>query len=409
MNGPPTGKPGAESRAADDRPGGRWSGEALLWPPGQKVAIPERKAGYFHRPELVERHLPTRHSVIILRAPAGFGKTTLLAECCRSEMAQGVLTAWLSIDEQDGPTVLETHLSLAFRHAGLEVAEGASAFHDERRLAGRIGPLLQAIEALDGPCVLALDEVERLADAESVALVNFLIERAPSNLHLAIACRDFPGGLDVASPILDGRAVLATAVQLRFSASETAAFLGDGESQSAEFAGWPLALCIHREQQHGGAHGMTAADVARIWLDSRMWRAVPAADRDLVLDAGLLERLEPDVLDEVLDGQGFWHRLVVMPAIDGLLLPVSDAEPEARRMHPLLQQYCVEWRRRETPERFGDLHRRLARALARRGAVVSAMRHATEGNDPDLAAAILADTGGPPLPDPRGVHAPVRD
>ena len=400
MSGPLEGKPGAESRVADNRRGVRSPGEALPWPPGQKVAVPDRKAGYFHRAELVERYLPTRRSVTILKAPAGFGKTTLLAECCRSEMAQGVLTAWLSVDEQDGPTVLETHLSLAFRHAGLDVAEGASASHDERRLPGGIEPLLQAIEALDGPCVLALDEVERLSDAGSVTLVNVLLERAPSNLHFAIACRDFPSGLEVATPILEGRAVLATAEQLRFSASETAAFLGDGEPESGirdlgpEFAGWPLALRIHREQQRGGAHTITATELARTWLAARMWRAVPAADRDLVLDAGLLERIEPDVLDEVIEGHGFWHRLVTMPAIDGLLLPVSDAETEARRVHPLLQQCCVEWRRRETPERFRELHRRIARALARRGAVVSAMRHATEGDDPDLAATILEDTGG---------------
>ena len=290
--------------------------------------------------------------------------------------------------------MLETHLSLAFRHAGLDVAEGASAVHDERRRPGRLGPLLQAIEALDGPCVLALDEVERLSDAGSVALVNFLLERAPANLHLAIACRDFPIGLDVANPILEGRAVVATAEQLRFSASEAVAFLGDGESQTRESAGWPLALRIHREQQYGSGHAITAADFARTWLDSRMWRAVSATDRDLVLDAGLLERIEPDVLDEVLDGHGFWHRLVAMPAIDGLLLPAFDADSEAYRVHPLLQRCCVEWRRRETPERFRELHRRIARALARRGAVVSAMRHATEGDDPELLASILEDTGG---------------
>ena len=353
MSGSPKGKPSAESRAADDRPSGRWSGEALLWPPGEKVAVPDRKSGYFHRPELVERHLPSRHSVTILRAPAGFGKTTLLAECCRSEMAQGVLTAWLSVDEQGGPTKLDPHLSLAFRCAGLDVPEGANAVHDERRLPGRIGSLLQAIEALDGPCIPALDEVERLADVESVAVVNFLVDRAPANLHLAIACREFPSGLDIASPILEGRPVVATAERLRFSASETAAFLGENESQSAAFAGWPFALRIHREHRRGAAHGMTAADLARTWLDSRMWRAVPVADRELVLDAGLFERLEPDVLDEVLDevldGHGFLQRLVAMPAIDGLLLSVSDAEPEARRMQPLLQQCCVEWRRRETP------------------------------------------------------------
>ena len=289
----------------------------------------------------------------------------------------------------------------AFRNAGLAVPDAEESGFRHGRLPGpRLEPLLQAIEAHSTPCILALDEVERLRDGGSVTLVNALLELGPSNLHLAVACRDFPDGLEVGTRILEGDTALVTAEQLRFSASETAAFLSDSAdpdgtpAPEADAAGWPVALHVLRGHQRGATSTVPAQDFARTWLDARLWRAMPDADRDLVLDAGLLERLEPNLLDDVLEGHGLWRRLVAMPAVDGLLLPAADAGGEVRRMHPLLRECCVERRRRQTPERFRDLHRRIAHALARRGSVVSAMRHASEGDDAELAGAILEEAGG---------------
>ena len=396
MSGTPQGDPGSPSRIAQVDLDGHPAGPA--WLPARKAAVPDRIAGYFHRADLVKRYLPTRQRLTVLKAPAGFGKTTLLAECCRSAMEKGVPTVWLSVDEQDEPETFTTFLWQAFGR--LDVLDAPTfAPEDGPPFSRTIWRLLQAIEVHGAPCVLALDEVERLCDPGSVELVNVLLERSPPNLHLAIACRDLPTGLEVAPLVLEGQAVLATVEQLRFSPSESAAFLGNGagrgEAAASEpdSAGWPLALRMLRERRLDATHGERVRNFARTWLEARMWRAMPGADRDLVLDAGLLEWFEPELLDEALEGHGLWHRLQSMAAIDGLLLPSSEGR--AHRLHPLLAECCTESRRREAPERFREVHRRIARALARRGGnIVSAMRHATEGDDPDLVASILEDAGG---------------
>ena len=399
VSGTPEGDPGTVSRIAHDSLAAPSTEGVVPWLVRQKATVPGPNPGHFPRGESAARYLPTRRQVTVFRAPGGFGKTTLLGECCRSLMTRSVLTAWLSVDEQDAPAVFEAYLCFAFRQAGLDTV-AAPRLRDGHPSGPGMGTLLHAIEAHDAPCVLALDEVERLSDPGSVALLNLLLERGPPNLHLAIACRDFPSGLEIGTPILEGRAVVVTAAQLRFSAHETAAFLGDRpaphESGDPEqdCAGWPIALRIRRERQFGGTRAVAARDFGRTWLDSRMWRAMPDADRDLVLDAGLLDRIEPELLEEVLDGHAFWQRLEAMPTIDGLLLPAPAADGDARHMHPLLRQWCIEWRRRETPERFREVHRRIARALARRGSVVAAMRHAAEGDDLEFAASTLEDAGG---------------
>ncbi|MYE81539.1 MAG: hypothetical protein F4X36_06770, partial [Gammaproteobacteria bacterium] len=73
----------------------------LPWLLSAKVAVPGRVPHYFERTQLLARALPTQRRLSVLRAPGGFGKTTVLAESCRRLVADGVPTAWISLDEQD--------------------------------------------------------------------------------------------------------------------------------------------------------------------------------------------------------------------------------------------------------------------------------------------------------------------
>ena len=177
--------------------------QALPWLLRQKISVPERAAGYFHRGELVELTLPTQRCVTVLMAPGGFGKTTLLAECCRRLAGDGVPTAWVSLDEQDEPGVLDSCIAFACQGAGLDIADGPEPDEAGRGPESRAGFVLQAIAALGTPFVLAFDELERLANPASVALLDFLLQHAPANLHLALACRHLPVGLNVAGAVLD--------------------------------------------------------------------------------------------------------------------------------------------------------------------------------------------------------------
>ena len=259
---------------------------------------------------------------------------------------------------------------------------------------------MEAVEARRVPCVLALDELERLSDRHAVDIVNLLLERGPGNLNLAIACRDLPDGLQIENALFHGEAELVTVDQLRFSTAEASAFLGgqvaDAGSPDTEqqLQGWPIALDARRREADGAGDSLAGRGLARKWLDARLWRSMTDGDRELVLDAALLDQIEPELLDEVVGARGSWQRLVTLPALDGLLLPALDASPTMRCMHPLLRECCIERRRRLAPERLCETHRRIAEALARRGVVVAAMRHASEGHDPDLAATILQGAGG---------------
>ena len=143
----------------------------------------------------------------------------------------------------------------------------------------------------------------------------------------------------------------------------------------AESTGWPVAVRVYWHERRSGAAtaGSSSRGYGLHWLESRMWRAMPSADRDLVLDAAIMDPLDPELLDEALDGSGLWQRLQGLPALDGLLVPVPGDAGGALQLHTLLREHCDERRRRETPDRFQRIHRRLAQALARRGAIVDAM------------------------------------
>ena len=375
-------------------------------PPGllrHRVAVPGQAVDHLHRPALVKRCMPTSQRVTLLKAPGGFGKTALLAECCRELSRQGVPTAWLALDEHDEQSVVEAYLEFAFRIAGVDLIVPTQS--GESRADSpwqRIGLLLRAIEDYGAPCVLALDELENLESPDSVALVNFLVQRGPPGLHLAMTCRELPAGLNVASAVLEGRAEILTADELRFSNAEIAQYFDLKLSRrelaavASDSAGWPVALRIYRNE--GGTAGRGEArvvkDVIENWVESRLLAGVGQEERDLLLDLGLFGRIDAALLDEVFERTDSAGRVDGMSWLFGLLDPVRGAGPSVWRLHPLVRDLCAKLRRRDSPERYRAIHRRIAIARSRRGETVPAMRHAAKAEDPALVARILLDAGG---------------
>ena len=377
-------------------------GRPLPWLLERRVSVPGRADGHLERAALADRAMPTRRRLTVLQAPGGFGKTTLLAECCRRLRGDGVAVAWVSVDREDGPGVLDTYVAYACGRAG--VAAGTAAEAPAGKAGGsRTALAARGIGELGGPFVLAFDEAERLDDAESAALLWHLLESGPPNLHLAIACRRLPAGLDVAGAVLDGRAAILTADDLRFTGAEAATFLGGGLSKArlaavmSESAGWPIALRVARNEAaagRGGDGGGAARAFVENWVEARLFAGLAADDREFLLDVGLFEWLDGALVDEALGRPGSMRRMEAMPVLAGMLEPVRDGAVEVRRLHPLIREHCARARARDTPERFRAVHRRIAAALERRGHTVAAMRHAIEAAEPALAAAVLERAGG---------------
>ena len=377
-------------------------GPAFPWLLRQKITVPDRVAGYVHRDELVSRAMPTRRRLTVLKASGGFGKTTLLAECCRKLRRDGVATAWVSLDEQDEPAVLDTYIAVACHSAGLDLPDVSDPEGTSVGPESRVGVVLREIQALGKPFVIAFDELERLRNPASVSLLEFLLQRGPPNLHLAIACRQIPDGLNVAGAVLDGRAELVGTEELRFSKAEVARFFdlnlsrGDLVAEMDRTAGWPFALRVSRNRMEGGAGESTgvAQDMVRNWVESRLFAGIGWDDRDFLLDVGLFGWMDAALLDEALERTDSGHRLRSMRVLVGLLEPVSGGTTESWRLHPLVREHCAERLFRENPQRFRAIHRRIAEALGRRGDTVAAMRHAVEAGEPVLAGELLERAGG---------------
>ena len=233
-----------------------------------------------HRPALIRQLDPeAERRISVLRAPGGFGKTTTLAEISRRAKKRGVLVAWLTVDEDDAPGLFGAHLAYAFEHAGLDLATP----NDEDAwtatpLSHQIGMLVRAIETHAGPCLLILDELGRLPP-QSLELLDRLLRRGPRNLRFALAFRSNPG-LDLASIVLEGSAVVVTSEQFRFSNAEVTRFFG-GKLPRRELtdivdrtAGWPVALRIDRSMRAAGAAESPELRkaITRNFLDARLLR-----------------------------------------------------------------------------------------------------------------------------------------
>ena len=380
------------------------------WLLHQKVAVPDRVSGYVDRPKLVERANPTRRRLTVLKASGGFGKTTLLAECCRQLRRDGIATAWVSLDEQDEPAVLDAYIALACAHAGLNLFDVSDAAKAPVGPEGRIGLVVREIQSFGEPFVIAFDEVERLGNPASISLLAFLLQRGPSNLHLAVACRAIPNGLDVATALVQGRADVLETEDLRFSRADTARFFDLRLSRRAlaeemdRSAGWPFALRMSRIGMERGAKDRGRAEEGLVgnWMESRLFANLGRDDRNLVLDLGLFGWIDSALLEEVLQRSAV-RRLESLTVTIGLTERTSEGATGSWRLHPLVREHCAKQRFREDPERFGIIHRRIAAALARRGETVLAMGHAIEGGDPLLAGEILEEAGGVRLWSRQGV------
>ena len=400
------------------------------WLLTSRVTIPERVRGYLRRPQLLGRCQPLNRHLTVLHAPCGFGKTALLTDICHRERARGVITAWLCLDPVDSLDTLAAYIEFALGQAGLTTSKQRSAAlrssqmvdHPVRAARVRMGLVMRAIEDHRMPCLMALDEVERLVDAEQIGLIDFLLRRAPANLHLAMTMRNSPPGLDLASAVVDGRGTILRVDDLRFAKPEIALFFG-GQLSRLELAemterteGWPAALRVLLNMRMRAAvsgNGEQAPDagplqgyggIASRSISSRLRRDMKDEERDYLMDVSLFDVIEPEMVEEVLPQTHSKWGAGALAKLKGLVRPVdasgdsggrrqADAR-EVLRLHPIVREYCAARLAQEAPVRCQMLHGRIALAMARRDRLRSALRHAAESGDHDLVGEILEGAGG---------------
>ena len=384
-----------------EMPSGMKHQEPGAWLMRQKVHLPDPVAKQVRRAPLIHESVVNKR-LTVLKAPAGFGKTTLLAECCRELQSEGVQIAWISLDERDVPATLERYLVLAGQEAGLKTEHLARSGDAGYVPLESVAQFMREVEALGRPFVLSLDGVDRLAEM-SVAILNFLVGMAPANLHLALACRSLPSGLDIGGAFLDGWATVLSEDALRFTNLEIARFFNLKESShevaeiERETFGWPFAIRVIRERRlaNHAAKVSTLKEFIANWLEIRLLSRIEDKKHDLILDLGLFDWFDDELFDTVLEKENALSQIRLEPQFSGLLYPVSvKGTQEAWKLHPLVRDYCIRKIYQNDAGHYASMQRRLATAYMDRGDTVRAVLHARRADDSDLVASVIESAGG---------------
>lgn len=338
---------------------------------------------------------PSSARLTLLSAPAGFGKTTVLAQLAEQKRREGAQVAWLNCDERDkDPALFAENLLAALGRCSLDRGT-AQASPPALRLAELREPLLICIDDYECASSVAVDDI-----VEEMALA------APPNVGIVLASREAPHQ-HLTRLQLAGKVRLVDAELLRFTRDESVLLLGDAlpeaaAQQVAAYAdGWPFALQLARLRASGGAAttDWTVDARAKIprrqifdYLAEEVLATLPPAMIEFLGDVAVLDTVDvasANALRGRDDSLGLIQQLARIKPI-----AVVEETPWSARLHPLLRDYLIDAAELSTPGRMAGQHLRAARHLAERGQLHEAVAHAVAGGRLDMGADLIEEAGG---------------
>ncbi|WP_432523645.1 LuxR C-terminal-related transcriptional regulator [Kineococcus sp. SYSU DK006] len=372
-----------------------------------KFHAPRRRRGAVPRPRLAQRLDRGREGrLTLVCAPAGFGKTTLLAERAAAWAADGARVAWLSLDRQDAdPGVLWPYVVAALRTAVPGTGTHAQALLAAGAPTGSVlTSLLNDLHASPGDVVLALDDVHHLESREVHDGLAFLLEHLPANAHLVLAGRVDPP-LPLARWRARGDLVEVRAADLRFTPDEAASYLGgtaglalaprDVTTLAARTEGWIAglqlaALSLRGRDDVAGLVADFAGDDRFVvdYLLEEVLQRQPSHVRAFLLRTSVLGRLTGPLCDAVTGGPGGAALLEDLER-QNLFLAALDGRRRWYRYHQLFADVLRARLLEERPGEVAALHARASEWFERHGERPEAIEHAFAGGDLERAAHLV--------------------
>jgi LuxR family maltose regulon positive regulatory protein len=360
-----------------------------------KLTLPRISLPQVPRPRLFDLlNAGTQQLLTLVSAPAGGGKTTLLASWSSSRQPPGPV-AWLSLDAGDNEagrlweyTVAALCQSGAVPRdsvlRGLAVLPGS-----EKRF---LPVLVSGLAQLPTPVVLVLDDLQDITDATLLDGLEFLVRHAPPQLRLVLATRVDPP-LPLQRLRLSGQLVQVRAADLAFTVAEVAELLATCEDQpplseddlallQARTEGWVAGLRLaalslkgqpdpHRFVTEFAGDDKSVADyLTREVLDQQ-----PQELRSFLLRTCIVDELNGNLADALTGGHGSESMLARLEQANGFVTTVGSGR-SAYRYHHLFAELLRYELRREAPTQVGRLHRRASGWYAARGLTVHAIQQA---------------------------------
>jgi LuxR family maltose regulon positive regulatory protein len=371
-----------------------------------KLYVPRLRRGLVTRPRLSERlNRGGESKLTLVSAPAGFGKTTLVADWLATTPER--TTAWLSLDPNDNLAAsFWPYLIAALRTVVPDVGATALSLLEEPKepIAAVVSTLLNELSAMPNDLVLVLDDYHVVDAHEIHDGIAFLLDHLPPQVHLVITTRADPP-LPLARLRARGELVEIRAADLRFTPEEAAAYLNEvmgldlGASEvvalEARTEGWIAALQLAalsiqgRDDVAGFIAGFAGDDRYIVdYLVEEVLRRQPEEVRSFLLDTSILDRLTGPLCDAVTGQAGGKAMLEALDRANLFLVPLDDRR-QWYRYHQLFADVLRARLQDEQPGRVPELHRRASGWYEQDGDRSEAIRHAMAGEDFERAADLI--------------------
>lgn len=397
-----------------------------------KLFIPRLRKDLVPRPQLIEKlEEGSKKTLTLISAPAGYGKTTLLAEWIdflqKAETPNRWAVCWFSLDASDNdPMRFLAYLTAALEKVNLSVSTETQEFtpsSDSFFPRTPLAILLNDLQELDQSVLLVLDDYQFIDNPAIHDGVAFLLEHLPVNIHVVIATRSDPP-LPLSRLRARGQLSEIRADDLRFRPAEAARFLNQvfGLDLTLEEVtklenrteGWIAGLQLAGVSMQGrldiprfieafsGSHRFIMDYLAEEALSRQ-----PLAVQRYLLQTSILERLNDSLCDFVLSAPfNNWAtdsqvtqeypgypknqqiRLAALENIGLFIVPLDD-ERVWYRYHHLFADLLRTRLQDISPELVPGLHQRASMWFEKHGDIEAAIDHALTAGDWENASRLI--------------------
>jgi LuxR family maltose regulon positive regulatory protein len=338
------------------------------------MALPRPVPFELTRFSLLE-HLHQDFPLAVLIAPAGYGKTTLLAQFAKAQQSKQHHVVWLTLQEDDAdPQHLARRLKERLEALGLSVNGEKSA------------DLARALAGSSTPVTLILDVCEHVSE-QSGKWLEALLSQLGEDYKVVLAGRVFPRTFPLARYAAAGKLCLLELEVLRFSESEVRQYLETRDIKPTEairqLEGWPAGLALSSSVSSKSPRRFEAGD-----LMLELLAQLPLTFQEVLPQLAVLEVWSEEEAQEL----GITLPKTWLHHLQRSGLPLAPLSKRSFRPHQLLLD-ALEKHLSQTPELYKHLYQRSAEKLLGEQRPLEATKHFLKANNLQRALSVAAPFG----------------
>ncbi|CAH0276647.1 HTH-type transcriptional regulator MalT [Erwinia aphidicola] len=372
-----------------------------------KLSRPLRLENTLLRDRLIARLSNSNlYRLVLVTSPAGYGKTTLIAQWAAEKSGLG----WYSLDDSDNyPERFASYFMAAIQQATDGHCVRSEALAQKRQYAslnGLFAQLFIELSEWQRPLSIVIDDYHLLTNDAIHQAMRFFIRHQPENLTLVILSRNLPS-LGIANLRVRDQLLEINSQSLAFTHQETGAFFAarlqqpiaevDSQRLCDEVAGWATALqliALSARQSNTPAHqsaqrlaGINASHLSDYLVDEVL-DCVDEGTRNFLLRSSVLRSMN-DALIARLTGEENGQRRLEETERQGLFLQRMDESGEWFNFHPLFASFLRQRCQWELGSELHTIHRAAAEGWMALGYAGEAIHHALAAEDTALLRDIL--------------------